>query len=62
MLATNFSFVPNMFISKIGLSSLRDICVKYKDKVSDASDSNQNAETMCNSKLKLTELKDIIIT
>ena len=52
MLATNFSFVPNMFISKIGLSSLRDDCVKYKDKVPDVSDSNQNAETMCNSKLK----------
>ena len=34
-----------------GLSSLRDGWVKYKQKVPDMSDSNQNLETKCNSKL-----------
>ena len=39
--------------------SLSDDWAKYKGKVSNVSDvsaSNQNVETTCNSKLKLTEL------
>ena len=35
--------------------------VKYKAKVPDVSDPNQNVETKCNSKLKFTELKDLLI-
>ena len=35
--------------------------VKYKEKVPDVSDPNQNVETKCNSKLKFTELKDLFI-
>ena len=35
--------------------------VKYKEKVPDVSDPNQNVETKCNSKLKFTELKDLLI-
>ena len=32
-----------------------------KKKVPDVSDSSQNVETTCNSKLKFTELKDLFI-
>ena len=35
--------------------------VKYKEKVPDVSDPNQNVETKCNSKSKFTELKDLFI-
>lgn len=35
---------------------------QYKDKLPDVSDSNQNAESTCNVKLKLTGIKDIFIT
>ena len=35
-----------------GLSSSYDDWVKYKEKVPDVSDPNQNAKTTCNSKLK----------
>ena len=48
-----------MCISRAGISSLIGDWAKYKDKVLDVSDSNQNVETTCNSKLKLTGLKDI---
>ena len=34
---------------------------KYKEKVPDMSDSNQKLETICNSKLKFAELKDLFI-
>ena len=46
--------------SKVSLSSLSDGWAKYKEKVPDVSDSNQNVETTCNSKLKFTELKDLL--
>ena len=44
---------------KAGLSSLNDGWAKYKQKAPDISDSNQNLETICDSKLKFTELKKI---
>ena len=49
----------NMCVFKVGLSSLSDGWAKYKEKVSDVSDPNQNVETACNSKLKFTEPKDL---
>ena len=49
-----------MCIFKAGLSSLSDGWAKYKGKVPDVSDSNQNVETTCNSKLKFTEPKRFI--
>ena len=51
----------SMCIVKTGLSSLSDGWAKYKEKVPDVSDSNQNVETTCNSKLKFIELKDLFI-
>ena len=51
----------SMCISKAGLSSLNDGWAKYKQKVTDMSDSNQNFETTCNSKPKFPELKDLFI-
>ena len=56
--ATNISSVPKYAIFKAGLSSLSDGWTKYKEKVPDMLDSNQNVETTCNFKLKLTKLKD----
>ena len=50
-----------MCLFKAGLSSLSDGWAKYKEKVPDVSDPNQNVETTCNSKLKFTELKDSFI-
>ena len=45
----------SMCILKAGLSrSSYDGWAKYKEKVSDVSDPNQNGETTCNSKLKFT--------
>ena len=44
----------SMCIFKAGLSSSYDGWVKYKEKVPDVSDPNQNVETTCNSKLKFT--------
>ena len=44
----------SLCIFKAGLSSSYDGWVKYKEKVSNVSDPNQNAETTCNSKLKFT--------
>ena len=41
-------------IFKAGLSSSYDGWAKYKEKVPDVSDANQNVETTCNSKLKFT--------
>ena len=41
-------------IFKAGLSSSYDGCAKYKEKVPDVPDSNQNVETTCISKLKFT--------
>lgn len=48
-------------ISKAGVASLRHVLAKYKDRVSDVSDSNQNIGELCNTKLKLPELKDLCI-
>ena len=50
-----------MCIFKAGLSGSNDDKVKYKGKVPDMSDFNQNVETTCNSKLKFVELKDLFI-
>ena len=44
----------SMCIFKAGLSSSNDCSAKYKEKVSDVSDPNQNVETTCNSNLKFT--------
>ena len=41
-------------VFKAGLSSSYDGWAKCKEKVPDVSDSNQNVETTCNSKLKFT--------
>ena len=50
-----------MCVLKAAFSSLYDGWAKYKEKVPDMSDPNQNVETTCNSKLKFTELKDLFI-
>ena len=50
----------SMRIFKTGLSSLSDGWAKYKEKVPDVSDSNQNVEATCNSKFKFIELKRFI--
>ena len=59
--ATTFSSAPK-YVPLQGWS-LKFIywLVKYKEKVPDVSDPNQNVETKCNSKLKFTELKDLFI-
>ena len=44
----------SMCIFKAGLSGSYDCCVKHREKVPDVSNPNQNVETTCNSKLKLT--------
>ena len=44
----------SMCIFKPGLSSSYDGWAKYKEKVSDVPEPNQNVETTCNSKLKFT--------
>ena len=49
----------SMCIFKAGLSSLSDGWAKYKEKMCDMLDSNQNHETTCNSKLKFAELKHL---
>ena len=51
----------SMYIFKAGLSRLIDGRAKYKEKVPDVSDSNQNLETKFNSKLRFTELKNLLI-
>ena len=43
-----------MCIFKAGLSSSDGCWAKYKPKILDVSDPNQNVETICNSKLKFT--------
>ena len=43
------------------LKFISDGWAKYKEKVPDVSDPNQNDETTCNSKLKFTKLKDLFI-
>ena len=44
----------SMCIFKPGLSSSYDGLAKYKEKVPDVSEPNQNVETTCDSKLKFT--------
>ena len=51
----------SMCIFRAGLSSLSDCWAKYKEKVPDVLNPNQNAETTWNSKLKFTELKYLFI-
>ena len=51
----------SMYIFKAGLSNLNDGWEKYKEKVPDVSDPNQNVETTCNSKLKFAELIDLFM-
>ena len=51
----------SMCIFNAGLSSLSHGWIKYTEKVPDMSDSNQNLERTCNSKLKFAELKDLFI-
>ena len=51
----------SMCIFKAGLSGSSDDKAKYKGKVPDMSDFNQNVETTCNSKLNFIELKDLFI-
>ena len=53
--ATNVSSAPKyMCIFKTGLSSSYDDCAKYKEKVLDVSDPNENVEITCYSKVKFT--------
>ena len=54
-------FCRRLPVKVSSLSSLSDGWAKYKEKVPDVSDSNQNVETTCNSKLRFTELKDLFI-
>ena len=51
----------SLCIFKAGLSSLSHGWAKYEQKVPDMSDTNQNLETTCNSKLKFSELKDFFM-
>ena len=51
----------SMCIFKAVLSSLSDGWAKYKEKVPDLLDSNQNVETKCRSKLEFPELKELFI-
>ena len=51
----------SMCIFKAGLSSSYDGWAKYKEKIPDVSDPNQNVETTCNLKLKFTEPKNLMI-
>ena len=51
----------SMCVFKAGLSNLIDGWAKYKVKVLDMSDSNQNVETICNFELKFAELKDLFL-
>ena len=44
----------SMCMFKAGLPGSYDGWVKYKEKVPDMSDPNQNVETTCNSKLEFT--------
>ena len=51
----------SLCIFKAGLTSLTDGWAKYKQKVPVMPDSNQNLETIYNSKLKFAELEDFFI-
>lgn len=50
-----------MCIFKAGLLSLKDSSAKYKEKVFDVLDFTQNIKTTCNSRLKFTELKYLLM-
>ena len=52
----------SMCIFKAGLSSSFDGWAKYKEKVTNVSDPNQNVETTCNAKLKFIHQKGCIKT
>ena len=49
------------YVLKTGLSSSYDGWAKCKEIGPDVVDPNQNVQTTCNSKLKLTKLKDLFI-
>ena len=54
-LQLQMSVLPqSMCIFKTGLSRSYDWWAKYKEKVPNVSDPNQNVETICNSKLRFT--------
>ena len=54
-LQLQMSVLPqSICIFKAGLSSLSDSWAKYKEKVPDVSNPNQNVKTTCNSKFKFT--------
>ena len=55
-LCTNIYASPRL-VSQFKKSG--QVWLKYKNKVPDMSDTNQNIGTSCKSKLKLTELKDL---
>ena len=48
-----------MWISKTGLLCLRHTWVRYEDKISDVSVSNQNIATICDFMLTLTEVTNL---
>ena len=50
-----------MYIFKAGLSSLSNDWAKYQEKVPNVLDPNQNAEIICNTKIKFTELKYLFL-
>ena len=52
--ATDVSSAPKYVLLQGWSLKLSDGWTEYKEKVSDMSDSSQNAETACNSKLKFT--------
>ena len=51
----------NKYIYKAGSLSLIQVWAEYNYKVSDVSDSQQNIETSCNSKLKVPNLKICVL-
>ena len=58
----NYQFCTKACVSSRLVSQVQVMTkAKYKGKVPDMSDFNQNVETTCNSKLKFVELKDLFI-
>ena len=52
-------FCTKVCISKEGL--LRHVWAKHKNKATDSSDARQGTETSCQSKLEISELKDMYV-
>ena len=58
-LEVSFLRAPTQYVHLQGWSlNFRHVRAKCNDKVPDVSDSNENIETSCKPKLKLSELKD----